>query len=440
MNCAEIKELLAAYIEDLLDEQKKRSVAEHLKGCVACQAELKDLTDFRNRLVKNGSILAKSDLEDGVMNRIVREQNARLNAVSEAGIALKIRRIIMKSPITRLAAAAVIIIAVIAGVSQFFGGTVTFAEVIKPILNARTVVLDFMMGEEDAPVVHDIVVGTRIRRTFSNMDTILILDLDNAKMLSLDPKSKVAMYIDIKGPIQEGTRSYIGLVRNIVNDIEKHPDWPVQELGQQEIDGRRAIGFRARGQNEEVTIWADPKTALPIRIEMLLGLSFSKQIRYILKNIEFDVPVDESLVSMEPPADYKLGGMEYQMNQFTEEDFVESLHIWAEFILDGRFPETIGVEDLLKVAPLLGEKLSQSNLPEEQGIRTGMTFGRGMMFFQMIVEEGCNWHYAGSSVKLGEAEKAIFWYQPKGAETYRVIYGDLSVEDVEADELPSSED
>lgn len=343
---------------------------------------------------------------------------------------------IMKNRITRLAAAAVIIIAAALGVSQFFGGTVTFADVIKPILNAHTVVLDLMMGEEDAPVVRDIVVGTRIRRTFSNMDTILILDLDNAKMLSLDPKSKVAMYIDIKGPIGEGTRSYIGLVRNIVNDIEEHPDWPVQELGQQEIDGQRVIGFQVSGPNEEITIWADPKTALPVRIETLLGQSFSKQTHYILKDIEFDVPVDESLVSMEPPADYKLAGMEYSMNQFTEEDFVKSLRIWAEFVLDGRFAETIGVEDLLKIAPLLGEKLSQSNLSEEEGIRIGMSFGRGMMFFQRIVEEGCDWHYAGNGVKLGDAEKAIFWYQPKGMKTYRVIYGDLSVVDVEADQLP----
>ncbi len=343
---------------------------------------------------------------------------------------------IMISKITRLAAAAVIVIAVVLGVSQFFEGTVTFADVIRPILNAHTVILDLMMGEEDAPVIHDIVVGTRIRRIFSNMDTILILDLDNAKMLSLDPKSKVAMYIDIKGPIGEGTRSYIGLVRNIVNDIEEHPDWPVQELGQQEIDGQTAVGFRVSGSNEEITIWADPKTASPIRIEMLLGQSFSKPTHYILKNIEFDVPVDGSLVSMEPPAGYKLAGMEYSMNQFTEEDFVESLRIWAEFILDGRFPETIGVEDLLKIAPLLGEKLSQSNLPEEEGIRIGMTFGRGMMFFQRIVEEGCDWHYAGSGVKLGEADKAVFWYRPKDSETYRVIYGDLHVEDVAPENLP----
>jgi hypothetical protein len=436
MNCEESKELMVAYIEDLLDAETKHSVEEHLKDCASCQAKLKEISNLRDRLVKNGKVLAQSNIENVVLDRIIREQNVKLKAVIEMNAGQKIRRIIMKSPIIRLAAAAVIVIAAVFGVSKFFGGTVTFAKVIKPILNARTVVLDLMMGEEDAPVVHDIVVGTRIRRTFSNMDTILILDLDNAKMLSLDPKNQVAMYIDIKGPISEGTRSYIGLVRNIVNDIEKHPDWPVQELGQQEIDGQTALGFRVSGQNEEITIWADPKTALPVRIEMLLGRSFSKPTHYILKNIEFDVPVDESIVSMEPPESYKLTGMEYSMNQFTEEDFVESLHIRAEFILDDRFPETIGVEDLLKIAPLLGEKLSQSNLSEEEGIRIGVAFGRGMMFFQKIVEEGCDWYYAGKGVRLGEADKAIFWYRPKDSQTYRVVYGDLRVENMVLENLP----
>ncbi|MDD5063922.1 MAG: hypothetical protein PHQ35_04070 [Phycisphaerae bacterium] len=341
-------------------------------------------------------------------------------------------RTIMKNRTTKLAAAAVIVIAVIAGVSQFFGGTVTFADVIKPILNARTVVFDFVMGKEETGiVVHDIVVGNRIRRTLSNIDTIMVMDLDNAKMLTLDPKHKGAMYMDIGGMIQEGTKNIIGLVRNIVNDIEKHPDWPIEELGQREIDGQKAIGFMVRSKNEELTIWADPVTAKPVRIEVLFG-----QLSAIIKNIEFDVPVDESLVSMEPPAGYTLGNMEYKMNQFTEEDFVESLRTWAEILRDGSFPETLTAEGYLKVTSLFTEKLDQLNLSPEEGTHIGMTFGRGLMFFQVIAGSNCDLHYAGGGVKLGDAEKAIFWYQPKGAETYRVIYGDLHVEDVKADQLP----
>ena len=341
-------------------------------------------------------------------------------------------RIIMKSNMTKLAAAAVIIIATFFGINQFFRGTVTFAEVIKPIFNARTVVFDFVMGkDETGPVGHDIVVGNRIRRTFSlTSDTIMIIDLDNAKMLSLDPKSKGAMYIDIQGLFQEGSKNIIGIVRNIVNDIEEHPDWPVQELGQQEIDGRMAIGFLVRGQNQEITIWANPDTAKPVRIELIFG-----QISAIIKNIEFDVPVDESLVSMEPPAGYTLASMEYNMNQFTEDDFVQSLRIWAE-VLDGRFPENLSPEDYLKIVPLLGEKHKQSELSKEEGARIGMTFGRGLMFYQVTLVVGCDWHYVGRGIKLGDAETAVFWYQPKDSPTYRVIYGDLHVEDIAPDKLP----
>jgi len=347
-----------------------------------------------------------------------------------------LREYIMNSKITKLAAAAAIIVAVLAGlhfVGNPFGATVTFAEVIEPILNARTVIFDFVVGsEETGPLMHDIVVGPKIRRTFSNMDTILIIDLDNAKMLTLDPKSKGAAYIDIEGPLREGTRNFVEFVRNIVTKVKDHPDdMPVQELGQRDIDGRKAVGFFVRGQNEEVTIWADAETATPIRIELLLG-----QTSYILKNIEFDVPVDESLVRMDVPAGYTLSDKEFDMTQFTEQDFVTTLRFWAEHLLNGSFPQSLNVEDLMKLTPQVAEKIDQLDISEEQKMQLGMTFGRGFVFFQQLGPNGVDWHYAGDGVKLGDAEKAIFWYQPKDSETYRVIYGDLSAKDVAPEDLP----
>jgi len=343
---------------------------------------------------------------------------------------------IMRSPITKLAAAAVVVVAVFMGtyfIGNPIGATVSFAEVIKPILNARTVVLDFIAGPEGkGPVIHDIIVGNRIRRTISNMETIMIIDLDSARMLTLDPPSKGAAYIDIQGPLQEGTRSLLGLVRNIVSDLKEHPDWPVQELGQQNIDGLKAIGFQVKGPNEEVKIWADTKTAKPIRIELLLA----QKSLYILKNIEFDVQVDESLVSMEVPAGYMLSKTEVNLRDFTEQDFVGALRMWAELLLNGNFPESISVEDCLKVTPLIGEKISKLNVSAEEGTRLGMTFGRGFIFFQQLSPYNIDWHYAGKGVKLGDAGKPIFWYQPKGSQTYRVIYGDLSVKDVPPENLP----
>ena len=61
-----------------------------------------------------------------------------------------------------------------------------------------------------------------------------------------------------------------------------------------------------------------------------------------------------------------------------------------------------------------------------------MSLGKGMLFHMGLKDR----HYAGSGVKVGETDKAVFWYLPEGSETYRVIYGDLSVKDVAAGDLP----
>jgi predicted anti-sigma-YlaC factor YlaD len=431
MNCAEYKELLVAYVEGLLDETEKRSVAQHLKDCAVCRAELKETSNLCSRLVNNGKNLAQTNLEDVVLERIIREQNSRLKAASKIGASLNIRRTIMKSKIAKLAAAAAIIVATVLGLHLFnpLRATVTFARVIEPILKARTVVLDFIVGsEETGPVMHDIVVGSRIRRTISNMDTIMIIDLDNAKMLTLDPPSKSAAYVDIQGPLREGTKNLVEFVRKVITNLK---DLPVEKLGQREIDGRKAVGFLVRSQNEQITIWANPKTATPIRIEMLLG-----QTLYILKNIEFDVPVDESLVSMDVPAGYTVSDKQFDMSNFNEQDFITVLRLWAEHLLGGSFPQSLSLEDLMNQTPRIGEKIGQLNISDEEKTQLGMTLGRGFVFFQQLGPNGVDWHYAGSGVKLGEVDKAIFWYQPKDSPTYRVIYGDLSVKDVSPENLP----
>ena len=338
---------------------------------------------------------------------------------------------IMKTKLTKLAAAAVIIIAVTAGVLQFGSGTVTWAKVIEPILNARTVVLDLVIGsEETGLVVHDIIVGSKIRRMIPNMGPTII-DLDNARMLRLDPTDKSAVYIDIQGPFQQWARSYLGIVRDIVADVENHPEWPIQELGQRWIDGQRAVGFLLSVPNIKLTIWADAETAMPIRIEMLTGPS-----QTIMKNIEFDVPIDESLVRMDIPEGYTLYEGELDYTDFDEQDFIVVLQHWAEHVLSGNFPDSVSAEDILKVAPVLRQKIDQLNISDEEKMQIGAAMGRGFMFFRQLSPKGIEWHYVGKGVEFGDADTAVFLYRPKDSDTYRVIYGDLSVKDSAPEDLP----
>jgi len=428
MNCAECKEILVAYLEGLLAEPQKQAISEHLKDCGSCQAEVRQLSKLRDRLVDNGRIMAQRDLEDDVMNQIVREQNVRLKTAAKVSKNIQLRRIIMKSPITKMAIAAAVLIVAALGVHYIMAPSITFADVIKPIINARTVILDMLVGDEEtSPLMHEIVVGSRIRRTLSNIEHVTqIIDLESSKMLALDDKDKTAVYVDIQGPLVEGTRIYVEFLQKVVVKLQDN----YEELGEQEIDGQKTIGFAARGpNNEEVKIWADPKTALPIRVELRVGQFFA-----IMKNFQFDVPIEDSLVSMEVPPGYALHQTTFDLTKATEQDFIEGLRIWTK-VHDGMFPEAIGTEVTMKQAPMLSEKLAQLNLPEEEITRMMMTYVRGMLFLQML-ERQSPFQYAGNGVKLGEADKAIFWYQPKGSETYRVIYGDLHIEDVSPENLP----
>jgi outer membrane lipoprotein-sorting protein len=404
---------------------------------------------------RNSSARTTEQLDEKILNAALsaREEYKRTQSAQTQP---KIWRIAMHSKLTKLAAAAVVAVAVIVG-SQFLGGTITFAQVIEPILNARTVVLDYVIGEgPDALEMHDIVIGSRIRRTMSNMDMTkildprvrstlsnmdmtMILDLEDARMLTLVSLgvTKIASYIDIQGTGLEGTRSVLDFVRNVVSRVKDNPDADIQDLGEKEINGQKAVGFYVKGLNVDLTIWANKKTSLPIRIEFTEGKTST-----VIKNIEFDVPLEESLVSMEVPAGYTLKDMTLNIIEVpapdnlpynaTEEDLVESLRIWAEIILDGAFPDAIGTDHFMKQAAVLGYKLASLGLPDSGEMEQ---FPKGMIFLQEF-EFGGKWGYAGKGVKLGDADKIILWYQPQGSNTYRAIYGDLKVAEVAEEDLP----
>jgi outer membrane lipoprotein-sorting protein len=338
---------------------------------------------------------------------------------------------LMKSTMTKMAAAAVVVFAVLVGVSVLFNGSVTFAQVIEPILNARTLVFDIFMGDEETGTkMHEIVSGSRIRRTISNMPNLTqIIDLDSGQMLVLDSDSNGAMYVDIEGSVRDNTENYVAFVRDTIVRLQETAR--AVKLGEAEIDGVNAVGFSLGGRNEKLIVWADPETAYPLRIELRLG-----QLDAVMKNFEFDVELDESAMSMDVPAGYTLQEETVELSDASEADFVESLRIWAEILGDGVFPEAIGTEATMQQMPMLVQKLMEMNVSEQEGTQAGMNFAKGMLFHQMLDMQGLDYGYAGAGVELGDAETAVFWYQPAGSQMYRVVYGDLSVQDATEDDVP----
>jgi hypothetical protein len=342
-------------------------------------------------------------------------------------------RIVMNSKWTKFAGAAVLGIAILVALPLLrpFGSGVTFAKAIQPILNANSAILDVIIGEdkEGVPILHDMVVGSRIRRTLSNVpNNVSIIDLQTGRILNLDESKKEAAYIDLKG--LPSIPNYLDHLKNILVTLQDSPQFVTEDLGTRQIDGREAVGFRSKHPKIEVVLWADARTGLPVRIESREG-----QLNVVCKNLQFDVPMDASLFSMEVPEGYKQQTMELDLLGSTEADFIEGLRVLAETYGDGQFPDGVGLEDFLKQAPAMREKIEKLNLSDEQGIELGAKLQKHILFLRFFQGQG-KWYYRGKGVRLGEADKAIFWYRPKDSPTYRVIYGDLHVEDVAPENLP----
>ncbi len=349
--------------------------------------------------------------------------------------------IIMKSKTSKIAAAAVIIIAILSTI-HFWGSPMegmAWADVVRPLLTAHTVVFKVRSLEgEDLPITRIMNMGTqRLRSEILSADektvqVIAICDFESFQLLTLIPKQKIATLVDIKG-LPEKPENFIEIMRNMIFELQHDPNVLIESLGEKEIDGCMAQGFRATDpEGNELMIWADFQTSLPIRMELKW-----RQIHSEFTDFEFDVALDESLFGMDIPEGYSTMSKSIlsllPLNGGTEQDLVETLRIWAEEIRNGVFPKDFSPQAYIDDTPKVRKHIAQAR---KEGTDEGpWKFARGWFFCRLLKPEN-DWHYVGKDVKFGDAESPVCWYRPTDSETYRVIYGDLSIKDVTPDNLP----
>jgi outer membrane lipoprotein-sorting protein len=135
MNCQKYTDMLTEYIEDTLPEEQRQALEKHLQTCPPCRAEMAQLKDLTERLTSNAKEIRKSNLENGVINKILQKQSLKLKQTKTT---LKLWRIIMKTKLTKVAAAAVILITVALSLTIFEKNisTVSAAEVLSQAVEA----------------------------------------------------------------------------------------------------------------------------------------------------------------------------------------------------------------------------------------------------------------------------------------------------------------
>lgn len=354
-----------------------------------------------------------------------------------------IRRTIMKGPITKLAAAAAIIIVVLIGIHQIGGSTPAFAEIVRPFLTARTATFKATVSVQGGPsqTGEGMFMEPGRMRQISEDGTTVISDLHQGKMVALIPTlNRAIVYELVNIPEDPGELNIFMEIRRRILEAQELDDECVEFLGKKEIEGQTAIGYHVQKPGLDITIWADAKTLLPIRMENTTGPT-----TYAMSDIIFDVELDTSLFNLQIPEEYTVHTLQMDGSEPEEKDLIEMFRIWAEHT-DGSLPSTLDMSAPMEFVNAQRKKMMKGGQePSEQEMmekimemqQTIMNMSRGGMFVQQLPANS-DWHYAGKDVKFGDADTPIFWYRPEGSETYRVIYADLSVIEVSSDEAPKS--
>ena len=355
-----------------------------------------------------------------------------------------------------------------------------FADVAKALEHIRTATYDgstemkgpmngqattiTMKGFFLAPSRERLEMSTSFGSAKDKTSSVIILDHQAMKGLTLVPEQKLAMTVDlakIKKPV--GPSNSFDMARQLVQEGSSSQG-KVESLGNKEIGGRMAIGFRVRNNLADQTFWVDLQTARLVRVEF----DYPDGSGYgVMNNFRYDMELDPSLFSLEPPAGYTVQNLEVKMP--TEDDLINTLRLIGEHN-DGIFPSTLGLmskefqqaiqavtmeetERLLKTPDVQKamEKLKAQYGKDKDGFMKAwmkqwmemvsppnqkrlLEQMQGMNFYNTLTANNDS-HYAGKDVKLGTPDRPIFWYKPAGTEKYRVIYADLSTQVMSSDEI-----
>jgi outer membrane lipoprotein-sorting protein len=234
------------------------------------------------------------------------EHLEKLKHKKSAPIQPNIWRTIMKSRITKLTAAAVIIIAILIGV-HYLGGSIdgaslAWAEVVEQISSHTKYKCRQRVVREKGPQVPTMQVyhlNLQQRRQEVEDGTIHIIDMRGTDAITVElypaqNKATVTKLIGF-GPRKDP---------DIIEMVKRFEQESTERLGTKKQNGKILHGFRHQpNKYNDFTVWVDAETKLPVEIE-LVHTQAGQTI--FLDEFEFDFELDASAFSTEIPDGYEV--------------------------------------------------------------------------------------------------------------------------------------
>jgi hypothetical protein len=423
------------------------------------------------KLLKDINIDTNAEINEAVLADVIEafEKSKKRKPVPTEP---NIWRIIMKSPIIKLAAAAVIIIAA-ALIIQQFGGSIdgtnaVWADVLEQVKKVKSVYYKSTTQYGALSWSNEVMIDQEgvQRIVHNNGGNVVIFDFTKGFELQLNTQGKTA-YRTVRTP-----KPSMRLFNSLDFLASRHEKGNISFIGHEIIDGMETEVFEDIQplQHSCTTIWINPETKLPIQVVIeetpvmdkkyfpikhitiaskdfgceddrsmsgRLSGSFTPQYKkQIMTDFEWNLDLDPVMFSTEIPSGYE--HLERTIpNEPSEVDLIEVLKLWVE-MSDGLLPSD--VNDLMNpeiMESMIIEKFKKGLNPKQEYEDAAVYMGtvRWAAVFvekKIVIEE--NWHFSGETIYLGDSDAMVCWWKIEDSNDYRVIYGDLSIATVPAEQ------
>jgi hypothetical protein len=262
-------------------------------------------TDRIEKRIKNVNVVVNARTNKRVFS-FISEAFEKSKAKESAPTEPNVWRIIMKSRITKLSAAAVVIIAALIGINQFGssidGASVAWGEVVEQINNYTKYKCRQTVVREEGPKVPTMQVyhlNLSQRRQEVEDGSIHIIDMrgEDAITVELDPAQKKATVTQLIG---------IGPRKDphITEMVKRYEQESTERLGTKKKNGKTLHGFKhQQSKHNDFTVWVDAETKLPVEVEIK---HINRGQTIFLDEFEFDFELDPSAFSTDIPDGYEV--------------------------------------------------------------------------------------------------------------------------------------
>jgi outer membrane lipoprotein-sorting protein len=477
----QIKDLLTDFALQELPEQQSSEVKQHLADCQECRTELEkllavlDCADSMRELPVDEQMVESA--KESLLEAVADEETKQTTPGPTIRLDL-IRSTIMKSRLTKLAAAAVLVISVLLIIDNIGPTSVALAEVLKKVEQVPVFMYKMRMQvtgnivpgrpfgnmEQEATIIISTDLGMKMEMTMTDpnsgeqMIQQMYLLPEQKEMIMIMPQQKKYVRMEITDELLTRMKKQSNDPREM---IEKILNYEYTKLGRSVIDGITVEGFETTdpavyggvmGDSIKIRLWVDIQTWLPVLTEMDIELGEQMRIQGVIYDYQWDIQVDKSEFVPVIPEDFESfpsGGM--KMPEMSEEAAIEGLRLFEEFT--GKYPENLNIMTLMQKVNEIGnsqtpageqfrEKLEQAE-SEEEKVQTLMedimrpiqSIG---MFYMMLVQDKKDPAYYGDKVTAEFPHAVLMRWRTEGG-NYRVVFGDLIIEDVTAAELAELE-